>query len=207
MKTKKVGVLRVLALHEQLGGRSLFSAGELTDEDAVSLMYAYTCLSAGIHSRGVFNDTMKTAKFQNMISDGVGEIIKELTLWGEVMDKGGAGRKRSDGEDEDPPTVSDVVGILVSECGLSPEYVMDEMALWEIPIYLNGLFHKTRSRMEEQRLFAFIGLTPWLDKSGRVSKPSDLLTFPWEKDAGSSKSFVEEHYKSLHKLLDGKEYE
>lgn len=204
MKTKKVGVLRVLALHEQLGGRSLFSVGELTDEDAYSLMYAYTCLAAGIHSRDVFNDMMKTPKFQNTISDGVGEIVKELTLWGEVMSKGEASEKQTD-EEEDPPTVSDVVGILVSECGLSPEYVMDEMALWEIPIYLNGLFHKVKSRMEEQRLFAFIGLTPWLDKSGRVSKPSDLLTFPWENE--KSKSFVEEHYKSLHKLLDGKEYE
>ena len=102
--------------------------------------------------------------------------------------------------------VKDLAALLVIQGGLDVNYVLNELSLNDIPLYIQALNDKQRERMEEQRLWTFISILPHVD-SKKLKTPADLYPFPWElkeKEIEREKH-VEEGVKMLDNILDNKE--
>lgn len=193
--------IRILALYEAMGGTSILSGGTLTDEDITLLLHSYLCVKSGkAVSDSTLEEIISDTKSCTELMGEVEDFLSEQSVWSELVKKSTNG----DQSDATSITISSVAGLLVVECGMSPKYVMDEMELWEVAIYVGGLNEKQKKRLEEKRLFTFIGMSPWLGDSGKKLTPQDVIKFPWDDDTPSdSQAFVEQNYNELHKILNG----
>lgn len=197
----KKRLLRVLCLYEAMGGASILSGRDVTEEDMLILMHAYTCVTRGVHNREVFESIVQRDEFRDDIENGVAKLLEELSQWASVLPTNGA----DDEKGGDAPTAREIVGLLVVGCRLPPSYVLDEMELWEASVYIGGLNHMHRRTLEEQRLFTYVGLMPHIDTRQGAVRPEDIITFPWEAGRSAGADFVENNYDALSKLLNSKE--
>ena len=115
-------------------------------------------------------------------------------------------RDTVEGKESRGTYVKDLAALLVIQGGLDVNYVLNELSLNDIPLYIQALNDKQRVRMEEQRLWTFISILPHVD-SKKLKTPADLYPFPWElkeKEIEREKH-VEEGVKMLDNILDNKE--
>ena len=115
-------------------------------------------------------------------------------------------RDTVEGKESRGTYVKDLAALLVIQGGLDVNYVLNELSLNDIPLYIQALNDKQRERMEEQRLWTFISILPHGD-SKKLKTPADLYPFPWElkeKEIEREKH-VEEGVKMLDNILDNKE--
>ena len=88
-------------------------------------------------------------------------------------------RDTVEGKESRGTYVKDLAALLVIQGGLDVNYVLNELSLNDIPLYIQALNDKQRERMEEQRLWTFISILPHVD-SKKLKTPADLYPFPWE---------------------------
>jgi hypothetical protein len=69
--------------------------------------------------------------------------------------------------------------MLVLQFGLNPQYVLDNMQMYEVRALLQYSYYRNRESWEQSRLIAYI--TAQTQSTKRI-KPTDIMTFPWEKD-------------------------
>lgn len=115
-------------------------------------------------------------------------------------------RDTVEGKESRGTYIKDLAALLVIQGGLDVNYVLNELSLNDIPLYIQALNDKQRERMEEQRLWTFISILPHVD-SKKLKTPADLYPFPWElkeKEIEREKH-VEEGVKMLDNILDNKE--
>ncbi|BDE81772.1 hypothetical protein [Porphyromonas somerae] len=196
--------IRILALYEAMGGTSILSGKELTHSDITHLLHAYVCVKGEkAVSVSVLNEIMSDTKKGGELMDEIDGFLAEQSVWGELITKDAS---KSDVSTSDM-TVTSVIGMLVAECGISPKYVMDEMELWEIAVYVGGLNEKQKKHLEEKRIFTFLGMSPLLGNSSKNLTPQDVIKFPWDDDTNNdAQAFVEQNYNELHKILNGTAY-
>lgn len=76
--------------------------------------------------------------------------------------------------------LKDIVSTLIL-AGLSPAYVMNEMELCDLPLFIEAYERQKREQMEASRLWTFFNILPHVDGS-KLKQPSDMMLFPWEED-------------------------
>lgn len=81
---------------------------------------------------------------------------------------------------EKPIFVNQLIPILVSDCGLSIEYVMNDMHYSEIDLYIHYKDEKYKAEMEDKRFWTYLSMLPHIDS--KKCKIENLIEFPWEKD-------------------------
>jgi hypothetical protein len=69
--------------------------------------------------------------------------------------------------------------MLVLQLGLNPQYVLDQMQMYEVRSLLQYSYYRDKESWEQSRLIAYI--TAQTQSTKRI-KPTDIMTFPWEKD-------------------------
>lgn len=85
--------------------------------------------------------------------------------------------------------------IAVIELGLSPEYFLDKMQFYEIPIMVRNMNLKHKDSWEQTRFISFI--TAQVNSSKKL-KPSDLMVFSWDEEVeDKSKSISNEDRERL----------
>ena len=84
------------------------------------------------------------------------------------------------------PTITQKVNYLLAN-GIDINYVMDKMELWELSGLLEAIQQEKKNKLEEDRLWTYVGMLPLMD-SKKVKSPSDLLPFPWEKENRKNKA-------------------
>ena len=87
---------------------------------------------------------------------------------------------------DEVPTITQMVDYLLAN-GIDINYVMDKMELWELNGLLEAIQLEKQNKLEEDRLWTYVGMLPLMD-SKKVKSPSDLLPFPWEKQARKNRA-------------------
>lgn len=156
---------------EQLNRRP-FSTMNYTDEgDIVSLFYVCS----------LSEESGTLAEFREDLTD---ESLKEMIVKFEKHTRFAAQfqivAKKQDSDNSDPVYVKDIAGMLIMD-GLDVHYVLNEMQLYELSIFLHAYEQKTRRQQESARLWAFIQVSPYLSK--KIKTPRDLCPFEWEKES------------------------
>ena len=83
--------------------------------------------------------------------------------------------------DENEPWTRDIVPILVKDCGLDIQYVLDDLRYSDIPIFLRYREQRMRAETEDKRLWTYLITAPHLNPKKRVT-PETFLPLPWEKE-------------------------
>ena len=91
-------------------------------------------------------------------------------------------------------TNKEIYSLLVLEGGLSPDYVLDKMQMYELEALISSLYQKNRESWEQTRLLAYILAQV---NSSKKLKPSDILSFVWDNDNKGNTSISNEDVKRL----------
>ena len=105
-------------------------------------------------------------------------------------------------EDEEPKPVymKNLVPILILDCGLDPDFVLNELYYTDIDDYLKYREDKHRNDLEEKRLFTFLSVLPHINGK-KIKTPQKFYEFPWEKDKNRKRE-LENMKKIRQKLID-----
>jgi hypothetical protein len=77
--------------------------------------------------------------------------------------------------------IKDIAAILVVNAGLDINFVMNEMSINDISLYMEAYNNSVKQQMESSRLWTYLTLLPNLDS--KVNSPVKLYPFPWELEA------------------------
>lgn len=108
-------------------------------------------------------------------------MIKEIEKANLVLEQFSRGTTAQNVENAgESPYIKELVGMLVMS-GLDAHYVMNEMEISDIPIFVEAYEKKKREEMEASRLWTFLSIIPHIDTK-KVKSPKDLMMFPWEEE-------------------------
>lgn len=108
-------------------------------------------------------------------------MIKEIEKVNKVLEQFSQSNKSGSGEGPgEPQYIKDLVGMLIMS-GLDAHYVMNEMEISDIPVFVEAYEKKKREEMEASRLWTFMSIIPHVDTK-KVKSPKDLMMFPWEEE-------------------------
>ena len=108
-------------------------------------------------------------------------MIKEIEKVNKVLEQFTQPNKSESGEGTgEPQYIKDLAGMLIIS-GLDAHYVMNEMEISDIPIFIEAYEKKKRDDMEASRLWTFLSIVPHIDTK-KVKSPKDLMMFPWEEE-------------------------
>lgn len=171
--------IRAIIRWEQLNEKP-FSALNYGDEnDIVSLFYLCTQPDTIRTSLSEYKKELTDEALKEMVSD----FEKQISIafqFQHITEK-----DTEESKDSDPVYIKDIVPILVMS-GLDVHYALDEMELFDLPLYFKAYDQMIRHELESSRLWTFIQLSPHLSK--KIRNPQDLYPFSWEIEAQKEQS-------------------
>lgn len=178
--------VKACCYYEQLTGKSFLAFGgpDTTEEDALALLYACFITSNNVTvTLNSFRILYGDASFAKWANNAFGEAMAmhqqfNLDRDDEPDENEDDGGSRT--EDTSKATITDIAAYLVANSGLSAEYIMNEMQLFEIKAYVKAIDKKEKSRLLEQRLWTYLTIAPHVD-TRKIKSPQKLLPFEWEE--------------------------
>lgn len=100
--------------------------------------------------------------------------------------------------------LKELAGMLIMS-GLDAGYVMNEMEISDIPVFVEAYEKKKREEMEAQRLWTFLSAAPHIDTK-KIRTAEDFFAFPWEQAERRRKAEVimMKNTDEFYSFLDGK---
>lgn len=117
-------------------------------------------------------------------------MIKEIEKVNNVLEQfTQSGKSGSVEAIEGAQYIKDLAGMLILS-GLDAHYVMDEMDISDIPVFIEAYEKKKREEMEASRLWTFLSVAPHIDTK-KIRSVEDFFLFPWEIEGKKKKAEAE----------------
>lgn len=87
--------------------------------------------------------------------------------------------EKEESEEKEAVWIKDVVSTLIMS-GLDAHYALNEMNMCDLTMYIESHNKRLQKTMEKNRLWTYIGVSPYLPKN--IRSPKDLVPFPWENE-------------------------
>lgn len=171
--------IRAVIKWEQLNQKPFSSMNYGDENEIVSLFYVCQLSDEAGMSLAEFKESLTDDSVRGMIAD----FEKQTHIDAQFQPAPKKGIDES--KDSDPVYIKDLVSMLVMN-GLDVHFVLDEMGLYDIPMYLKAYDQKIRNSLESSRLWAFIQVMPHLSKN--IKSPQDLYPFSWEIEEQKEKT-------------------
>lgn len=84
-------------------------------------------------------------------------------------------------EDDNKSMYMGELAAFLIQSGMSAEFVLYKMRLFEIPDYVKAIEDKRKEHMEQNRFWSYLGILPHVDGK-KLTSPDKLVTFPWEAE-------------------------
>lgn len=173
--------IKSLVLFERLTKTS-FQNFNGTIEQIIPLLYCM--LVANNTFKETYENTIKylfsDEKFLKVLSDKLEKLLKyeeQFNASIENIIKENAVELNVEKENK-AIFISQLIPILVSDCNLDINYIMNEMNYTEIDSYISYRDTKYKSYLEEKRLFTYLSIIPHIDT--KKCSMQQLLPFDWE---------------------------
>lgn len=177
---------------EQLNEKPFSQLNYNSEDEVVSLFYVCTLFDEVVSSLDEFKTNLKADDVKRMVTDF--ERQTSLTSQFQIITK----KASKDSEETNPIYIKDIVAMLVMN-GLDVHFAMNKMELCDLPIFLHAYDQKVKDRLTAQRLWAFMQLSPHLEKG---TTPKDIHPFAWElEEEPVSEEEVEEGKNEFQALL------
>ena len=91
---------------------------------------------------------------------------------------------------EEPERIERVASYLIVTGGMDAHYVLYDMPLEYIQMFVEGVSERTRKQMENDRFWTWLLLKPH-DAKNAYPNPKRLMAFPWERVENANKAVSE----------------
>lgn len=155
---------------EQLNKKAFSQLNFNSEDEVLSLFYVCTLFDKVQFSLEEFKKNLRPSEAKRMVKDF--ERQTSLTSQFQIVVK----KQRKESEDSNPIYIKDIVAMLVMN-GLDVYFAMNDMELCDLPVFLQAYDQKVKDQLTAQRLWAFMQLSPHLEKG---TTPKDIHPFAWE---------------------------
>lgn len=107
--------------------------------------------------------------------------------------------KSNDTSNDKQVFITQMIPILVVDCGLDINYVLNEMQYTDIDLYIRYKDDKEKTKLEEKRLFTYLTVLPHIDS--KKCPIENFLPFQWEEKEKKEKG-LKEIEMNQHKLQE-----
>lgn len=190
--------IKAIIRWEQLRKKS-FSLMDYTSKDDVdALLYTTTiCNNDGMmYTFDIFRHTLSNEK---LIKEMVSKLERETAVLSQFQKK----QEKADigSTDDSPETIADIVSTLIL-AGLDAHYVLNEMELCDLPLYIEAYEKKRKEEMESARMWTYLTICPHIDARKMKNGAKDLIVFPWEEvEREAEKEINETEVECFEELL------
>jgi hypothetical protein len=171
--------IRAIIRWEQLNQKPFSSMNYGDENDIASLFYVCRLPDEVGMSLSDFKENLTDGSMKEMVTDFERQTM--IASQFQPVSK----KKTEESKESEPVYIKDLVSILVMN-GLDVHFALNEMELYDIPLFLKAYDQKTRHSLESSRLWTFIQVSPHLSK--RIKNPKDLYPFSWELEEKIEKS-------------------
>lgn len=180
--------LKAIIRWEQIRQKS-FSLMDYSDKDDIdTLLYTTTICNNEdvIYTFDVFRGTLSNEKL-------VQEMILKLERETSVLSQFQRKQEKQDivNSNSLPEMISDIVSVLIMS-GLDAHYVLNEMELCDLPLYIEAYEKKRKEEMESARMWTYLTILPHIDARKMENGAKDLITFPWEEAEKQAEKEIKE---------------
>lgn len=165
---------------EQFTNKSFNEIDYTNADDLLKLMYCIVLSNnPEVFTYEEFQELIKSKKISKTISDKFNKEIKLIELFSNKEIKDEVVEEQQ--PDRGNTYIKDIAAILVVNAGLDINFVMNEMSINDISLYMEAYNNSVKQQMESSRLWTYLTLLPNLDS--KVNSPVKLYPFPWELEA------------------------
>lgn len=165
---------------EQFTNKSFNEIDYTNADDLLKLMYCIVLSNnPEVFTYEEFLELIKSKKISKTISDKFNKEIKLIELFSNKEIKDEVVEEQQPNRDK--TYIKDIAAILVVNAGLDINFVMNEMSINDISLYMEAYNNSVKQQMESSRLWTYLTLLPNLDS--KVNSPVKLYPFPWELEA------------------------
>lgn len=185
---------------EQMTGRSFLHMDFSCEEDMRKLLYCATMTGAAEPCTfEVFDEALQSRK---VAAAAMRSLSSYSAFTAQFARKGAAGRANS--EMSQDVTIGAIAAKLIVTAGMDARFVMHEMLVEDIPLYIEALNDKLRHEEESRRLWTFYAVLPHVDAK-KLRNPQKLHLFPWEADEAARRAQEEmvRNEQELYRFLKG----
>lgn len=190
--------IKAIIRWEQLRKKS-FSLMDYTSKDDVdALLYTTTiCNNDGMmYTFDIFRHTLSNEK---LIKEMVSKLERETAVLSQFQKK--QEKAVIGNTDDSPETIADIVSALIL-AGLDAHYVLNEMELCDLPLYIEAYEKKRKEDMESARMWTYLTILPHIDARKMKNGAKDLIIFPWEEvEREAEKEINETEVECFEELL------
>lgn len=185
---------------EQMTGRSFLHVDFSNEDDMRRLLYCATVASTTEpFTFDVFEQTLQNKKV-------VAAATRSLTAYSAFTAQ--FSRKQetseSDADAARDVTIGSIAAKLIVSAGMDAHFVMHEMLVEDLPMYIEALNDKLRHEEESRRLWTFYAILPHVDGK-KLKDPQKLHIFPWEAEEAARKAREEltRHEQEFYRFMNG----
>ena len=169
---------------EQMTGRSFLHMDFSDENDMRRLLYCATvACAAEPFTFDVFEQTLQSEKI-------VAAEVRSLTAYSAFAAQFSRKQKiagKSDACATQNVTIGSIAAKLIVSAGMDAHFVMHEMLVADLPMYIEALNDKLRHEEESRRLWTFYAILPHVDGK-KLKNPQKLHIFPWEAEEAARKA-------------------
>lgn len=165
-------------------GRSFLRMDFSDENDMRRLLYCATVTCAAepfafdVFEQTLQNEKIVAAEIRSLTSYSA--FTAQFSCKREVVDK-------SDADTMQDVTIGSIVAKLIVAAGMDAHFVMHEMLVEDLPMYIEALNDKIRHEEESRRLWTFYAILPHVDGK-KLKNPQKLHIFPWEAKEAARKA-------------------
>lgn len=191
--------------YERLTGRP-FSEFRGSEEDVLPLLYCM--LVTNNDFKRTYQETIQylftDEKFVEEINQRLQQIfLFESQFFNQEVNKEIPSQIDTQNKEEQPKVfIYQLVPILVMDCNLDINYVLNQMHYSEIDSYIKYRDDKNKNRLEEKRLFTYLTIMPHIN--AKKLTVNELLPFSWEKEEKEKEGLkvIDTHKDKLHQFMN-----
>lgn len=165
--------------------RKPFSEFNGSEEDVIPLLYCM--LVSNNDFKRTYQETVEFLFTDEKFVEEINQRLQQIFLFEsqffnkeEVDEKSLSQNNTQNKEEPNKVYIYQLVPILVMDCNLNIDYVLNEMHYSEIDSYIKYRDDKNKNRLEEKRLFTYLTIMPHIN--AKKLSVNELLPFSWEKE-------------------------
>lgn len=186
---------------EQMTQRSFSTIDFGNEEDSQKLLYCSYIL--GVDAPPSFSEfqlMLTNKRFSRM-------FVQAMERYNRFLAQFSAHKEQSATEEQEQShdaTIGDIAAKLIVSGGLDARFVMREMLIEDMPMFIKALEDKTRQEEESRRLWTYFSILPHID-SKKCPSPDKMLIFPWEQERQRAEAarVAEENKAEFEKFMRG----
>lgn len=196
--------IKSIIYYERLTGKP-FSEFKGNEEDVVPLLYCM--LVANNDFKRTYEETIKYLFTDEKFVDEINLRLQKIFLFeSQFFNKENkeipTEINTQNKEESNKVFIHQLVPILVMDCNLDINYVLNEMHYSEIDSYIKYRDDKNKNRLEEKRLFTYLTIMPHIN--AKKLTVNELLPFSWEKEEKEKEGLkvIDNHKDKLKNFMD-----